>query len=110
MRARDAEACPGELTQAGDLVFLDLHGRVAKLLLRLADPEDRQVEEPITLDLQLTQTDLAEMVGGSRQSVNQNLRSFERRGLLELHGREIRILSVGALARRAGMSELEELP
>jgi CRP/FNR family cyclic AMP-dependent transcriptional regulator len=93
--------------QAGDLVFLDLHGRVAKLLLRLADPEGRHIGEPITLDLQLTQTDLAEMVGGSRQSVNQILRSFERRGMVELRGREIRIVSPPDLARRAGLSEPE---
>ncbi len=89
--------------QAGDLVFLDLHGRVAKLLLRLADPDGQHVDEPVTLDLQMTQTDLAEMVGGSRQSVNQILRSFERRGMVELRGREIRIVSPPALARRAGL-------
>jgi len=95
-------------SQASDLVFLDLNGRVAKLILQLADPDGSAGDGPITLDLQLTQSDLAEMVGGSRQSVNQILHAFERRGLLELHGREIRILSVPLLARRAGMSDLEE--
>jgi CRP/FNR family cyclic AMP-dependent transcriptional regulator len=91
--------------QAGDLVFLDLHARVAKLLLRLAEREGRYAEDRITLDLRLTQSDLADLVGGSRQSVNQILRSFERRGLLELHGREIRIVSWPPLARRAGLRD-----
>jgi CRP/FNR family cyclic AMP-dependent transcriptional regulator len=91
--------------QAGDLVFLDLHGRVAKLLLRLADADGRRPDEPVTLDLNLTQTDLAEMVGGSRQSVNAILHSFERRGLVRLHGREIVIVSSRDLARRAGISD-----
>ncbi len=78
--------------QAADLVFLDLHGRVAKLLLSLS--QERGISEAggWTLDLHLTQTDLANMVGGSRQSVNQVLNSFERLGYLDLDGRRIVIL------------------
>jgi CRP/FNR family cyclic AMP-dependent transcriptional regulator len=91
--------------QAGDLVFLDLHGRVAKLLVRLAEAEGGRADEAVTLDLRVTQSELAEMVGGSRQSVNQILHSFARRGLVELHGREIRIISSRGLARRAGLPE-----
>jgi CRP/FNR family cyclic AMP-dependent transcriptional regulator len=49
----------------------------------------------------MTQTDLAGMVGGSRQSVNQILRSFERRGYLELRGRQIRLKQPELLRRRA---------
>jgi CRP/FNR family transcriptional regulator, cyclic AMP receptor protein len=91
--------------QAGDLVFLDLHGRVAKLLVRLAEAEGGRADEAVTLDLGMTQSELAEMVGGSRQSVNQILHAFARRGLVELHGREIRIISSRGLARRAGLPE-----
>ncbi|MFI5284916.1 MAG: Crp/Fnr family transcriptional regulator [Candidatus Dormibacteria bacterium] len=88
--------------QAADLVFLDLHGRVAKLLLALA--EERGIAHPNgqTLELGMTQTDLANMVGGSRQSVNQVLRSFERLGYLELDGRRILIREPDLLERRAG--------
>jgi CRP-like cAMP-binding protein len=89
--------------QAADLVFLDLNGRVAKLLVTLADREGSDSTGSISFDLHLTQSDLAEMVGGSRQSVNQILHAFERRGFLELHGREISILDIDALRRRAGM-------
>lgn len=91
--------------QAGDLVFLDLHGRVAKLLVRLAEAEGGRPDERVTLDLKVTQADLAEMVGGSRQSVNQILHSFARRGFVELHGREIQVISSRGLARRAGLPE-----
>ncbi|HSO93188.1 MAG TPA: Crp/Fnr family transcriptional regulator [Candidatus Dormibacteraeota bacterium] len=88
--------------QAADLVFLDLHGRVAKLLLGLA--EDRGVTDAdgLALDLHLTQTDLANMVGGSRQSVNQVLHSFERRGYLALDGRRIVIKRPELLLKRSG--------
>ena len=86
-----------------DLVFLDLHGRVAKLLLALGEDEGQKIGEDIGLDLHLTQTDLAGMVGGSRQSVNQILRSFERRGYLELQGRKIVLKNPELLRRRAGL-------
>lgn len=86
--------------QTADLVFLDLHGRVAKLLLGMAEKQD-PAAEGIELDVHLTQTDLASMVGGSRQSVNQILRSFERRGYLEVHGRKLVLKDPEALKRRA---------
>ncbi len=88
--------------QAADLVFLDLHGRVAKLLLGLAEERGTTDAAGLALDLRLTQTDLANMVGGSRQSVNQVLHSFERRGFVELDGRRIVIKKPDLLLRRAG--------
>ena len=88
--------------QAADLVFLDLHGRVAKLLLALAEERGSSEFGARTLDLSLTQTDLANMVGGSRQSVNQVLNSFERLGYIELEGRRIVIRRPELLKRRAG--------
>ena len=89
--------------QASDLVFLDLYGRVAKLLVSFADDRGAPGEGGIVLDVGLTQTDLAAMVGGSRQSVNQTLRAFERRGYLELKGRRIVIRELDLLRMRAGL-------
>ena len=88
--------------QAADLVFLDLHGRVAKLLLTLAEERGRREGQEILLDLQVTQGDLAAMVGGSRQSVNHILHAFQRRGYLEIEGRRIVLKDLRALAKRAG--------
>jgi CRP/FNR family transcriptional regulator, cyclic AMP receptor protein len=89
--------------QAADLVFLDIHGRMAKLLASMADQRGKQTEEGIVLDLNLTQADLAAMVGGSRQSVNQTLRSFESRGYLHIEGRTITLKKPDELRRRAGL-------
>ena len=91
------------LQQASDLVFLDLPGRVAKLLLALAAEQGQVVEGGIRLDLDVTQSTLAGMVGGSRPSVNQSLRSFQEKGLLELSGREILIRDLEKLRRRADL-------
>lgn len=86
--------------QASDLVFLDLAGRVAKCLVHLAERDGHADGDAIVLELPLTQTELAEMVGGSRQSVNQTLKAFQSRGFLELRGREIAILDLDTLRRR----------
>jgi CRP/FNR family transcriptional regulator, cyclic AMP receptor protein len=88
--------------QTADLVFLDLHGRVAKLLLGLAE-KAQMTEEGAELDLHLTQSDLASMVGGSRQSVNQILKSFERRGYVVLEGRKLILKAPELLRKRAGL-------
>jgi CRP/FNR family cyclic AMP-dependent transcriptional regulator len=89
--------------QASDLVFLDLHGRVAKRLVAMAGERGERVDEACELDLEVTQSDLAKMVGGSRQSVNQILSALERRGYLEMSGRKFVIRDLPALRRRAGL-------
>lgn len=89
--------------QASDLVFLDLHGRVAKLLITMADQHGDASDEGIELDLGLTQTEIAAMVGGSRQSINQILRSFEDRGYLDLQGKTVLVREPDRLRKRAGL-------
>jgi CRP/FNR family cyclic AMP-dependent transcriptional regulator len=80
--------------QAADHVFLDLAGRVAKALLRLSSPGSPPV-------VAITQSRLAEMSGGTRQSVNQVLGGFSQRGLVHLEGRRILLTDVAGLRRRA---------
>jgi CRP/FNR family cyclic AMP-dependent transcriptional regulator len=92
--------------QASDLVFLDLPGRMAKLLAGLAAERGLATAEGIELDANLTQTDLAGMVGASRQSVNQILQGFARRGYLQVRGRRIVVHRLDLLRRRAGLNPL----
>jgi CRP/FNR family transcriptional regulator, cyclic AMP receptor protein len=84
--------------QNADHVFLDLPGRVAKTLVRLAG----ESQAPM-ITIELNQSQLAEMAGGSRQSVNQAIGSFASRGWLRTEGRRIVVMDVPALRRRAGM-------
>jgi CRP/FNR family transcriptional regulator, cyclic AMP receptor protein len=86
--------------QNADYVFLDLPGRVAKTLVRLAG------ESPASMvTIELNQSQLAEMAGGSRQSVNQAIGSFANRGWLRTEGRRIVLTDLASLRRRAGMGE-----
>jgi CRP/FNR family cyclic AMP-dependent transcriptional regulator len=90
--------------QATDLVFLDVGGRLAKLLLGLADSDGIPGGDGIVLDLtklKMTQTDLAGMVGTSRQAAVQVLQAFDERGYIERRGREIVLKDLDALRRRA---------
>jgi CRP-like cAMP-binding protein len=85
--------------QNTDHVFLDLAGRVAKTLVRLAGDSAAPM-----VTVELNQSQLAEMAGGSRQSVNQAIGTFAGRGWLRTEGRRIVITDIGALRRRAGMT------
>jgi CRP/FNR family transcriptional regulator, cyclic AMP receptor protein len=73
--------------QVSDLAFLDLQGRVARQLLVLAD-DGRAADgaRPVT------QAELATMVSGARQTVNQALRALESRGYIRAGGRGFEIL------------------
>ena len=84
--------------QASDFVFLDLAGRIAKLLIR-----EYEAGGDTMLDLHLSQSDIAQMVGASRQSVNQILGHLVNRGYVEMQGRTIVLKNVAALQRRAGL-------
>jgi CRP-like cAMP-binding protein len=72
--------------QVTDLAFLDLQGRVARQLLVLAGDGDG------TAPSSVTQAELASMVSGARQTVNQALRSLESRGYIRANGRGFEIL------------------
>jgi CRP/FNR family transcriptional regulator, cyclic AMP receptor protein len=86
--------------QTTDLVFLDLQGRVARKLLELAEAPG--TSGGTVLDQRaFTQTELAHMVGGVRQTVNLALRSLERRGLIRVSEGKIEILELDRLRRRA---------
>jgi CRP/FNR family transcriptional regulator, cyclic AMP receptor protein len=63
-----------------DAAFLDVSGRLARTLLELAAGHSGQ--PPLVIRTRLTQTDLAGMVGATRESVNKWLREYDRQGLL----------------------------
>lgn len=83
--------------QISDVFFLDLNGRLARTLLNLAENHGRQVDEGILIDLSLTQTDLAEMTGATRVSINKALGRFRRAKWVRLDGRTLILLDANAL-------------
>jgi CRP-like cAMP-binding protein len=80
--------------------FLDGPGRLTKVLLQLSGVLDGSSAAPVTIPLRLTQTDLAGLVGASRESVNKWLRCFEDQGLIRRRGASITILRPDELRKR----------
>jgi CRP/FNR family transcriptional regulator/CRP/FNR family cyclic AMP-dependent transcriptional regulator len=62
---------------------LDVKGRVARVLLDLAEKHGETVNGGTRISAKLTQSELAALVGASRESVNKELGKFRRRGCLE---------------------------
>ncbi|WP_040313063.1 Crp/Fnr family transcriptional regulator [Gleimia coleocanis] len=84
-----------------DLVFSDVPGRVAKALLDLAERFGSNTENGVHVPHDLTQEELAQLVGASRETVNKSLADFVSRGWIQLEGRAVTLIDIERLARRA---------
>jgi CRP/FNR family transcriptional regulator, cyclic AMP receptor protein len=84
-----------------DLVFTDVPGRVAKNLLDLADRFGEQEHDGLHVHHDLTQEELAQLVGASRETVNKALADFAARGWLQISARSVLILDAERLRKRA---------
>jgi CRP/FNR family transcriptional regulator, cyclic AMP receptor protein len=84
-----------------DLVFSDVPGRVAKALLDLSTRFGVQADDGLHVTHDLTQEELAQLVGASRETVNKALADFASRGWIRLEARAVVIHDVDRLARRA---------
>ncbi len=84
-----------------DLVFSDVPGRVAKALLDLAQRFGVETSDGLRVTHDLTQEELAQLVGASRETVNKALADFASRGGLRLEARAVLLLDVERLKRRA---------
>jgi CRP-like cAMP-binding protein len=84
-----------------DLIFTDVPGRVAKQLLQLASKFGSMDGGHLRVTHDLTQEELAQLVGASRETVNKALADFASRGWLRLEGKGVVILDRDRLARRA---------
>lgn len=85
---------------ASDLASLDAGTRLAKKLLELAEVYGVEHDGGVLLDLPVTQEELANMIGVTRESVNRCLAMFRRRGLIKREGRRLVLRDLGALRQR----------
>jgi CRP/FNR family cyclic AMP-dependent transcriptional regulator len=68
--------------QIQSLSSLDVAGRLARQILAFAERYGRPENEGVRIPLRLTQSDLAELVGASRERVNQVMVEFRQKGYL----------------------------
>lgn len=83
----------------GGLVLLDVPGRVARLLLELADEGDGK-----TISRSITHHTIAQMVGSSRETVSRTIRSFSDEGSITVTKQTIDIIDRESLEATAGIT------
>jgi CRP/FNR family cyclic AMP-dependent transcriptional regulator len=84
------------------LAFYDVYGKVARVLLTLAAEKGRATEQGTVIDLRLTQQELAELAGMSRETMTRTLRDFQQAGCVRIESGIITILEVDMLRREVG--------
>lgn len=81
----------------GGLVLLDVNGRVAQLLLDLAEESGGP-----KITRKLTHHTIAQMIGSSRETVSRAMRELVEQGCIEVNRREITITRADSLRAMAG--------
>ena len=84
-----------------DLVFTDVPGRVAKALLDLSDRFGVLTPDGVQVNHDLTQEELAQLVGASRETVNKALADFAARGWIQLSAKSVLLVDTDRLRKRA---------
>ena len=84
------------------LVLHEVGPRIAQVLLQLSDEFGLQHGDHLTIDVPLTQTQLAALAGTTRQTANLHLRRLQRAGLVARRGGRIVLLDRSALTRVTG--------
>jgi len=83
-----------------DLVFADVPGRVAKAIIELGERFGTKKDDGLHVNHELTQEELAQLVGASRETVNKALADFASRGWVKLEPRAVIILDYERLVKR----------
>jgi len=87
-----------------ELALLELPARLAKALLRLANV-DQQPAGKTTLQVQLSQRELGNICGATRESINKCLRAWQRRGIVQIEESLVTVANLTALEELAELAE-----
>jgi CRP/FNR family cyclic AMP-dependent transcriptional regulator len=88
--------------QMAELAMASLPARLAKALLRLAVPETRATDGGASDCIHLTQRELGNVIGATRESVNKHLRAWQRKGWVRIADQLV------VITDRAGLEVLSE--
>ncbi len=83
-----------------DTCFLNISARLAKKLIELAEKYGRKEGDSVHVDLSLTQKELGDTIGATRESINKELKILRDKGLIISEGNKIQIVDMERLKRR----------
>jgi CRP/FNR family transcriptional regulator len=78
--------------QIAELLFRDVPSRLARLLLRLADQHPRQTKSGVRINIKLSQQELANLIGATREMTSTVLNSLKKDGLINVISKYIYIM------------------
>ncbi|MCP4372718.1 MAG: Crp/Fnr family transcriptional regulator [Deltaproteobacteria bacterium] len=81
--------------------FLSVSARLAKKLLDLTESYGQKDGDSVYIDLNLTQKELGDMIGSTRESINKELKILRDKGLITMQENKIQIIDMTRLKRRA---------
>ena len=85
-----------------DRTFLDVSGRLAKQLLWLAAHHGVQCGNHVRIQIKLSQQELGDLIGATRESVNKQLRAWTRNGVVKQERGCIEIADLESLHAACG--------
>lgn len=83
-----------------DTCFLNVSGRLAKKLVQMVEERGALENNQASFELSLTQSELANMISASRESVNKELRTLREKGLISVEKGLLKIHNMERLKRR----------
>lgn len=86
-----------------DTLFLNLPARLSKKLLDLASIYGRKTPDGVRIDLKLSQQELGDLVGTTRESINKQIRIWTSEGVLTWHHGQVTLRRMDVLESLAGM-------
>ncbi|KVE25075.1 Crp/Fnr family transcriptional regulator [Burkholderia singularis] len=88
-----------ETSQAMVLGSLNAEERVAAFLLDVSSRYMKRGYSPTEFNLRMTREDIGSYLGMTLETVSRTLSKFHKRGLIEMHGRIVRIVDFDGLRR-----------
>lgn len=84
-------------TQLQDTLFLPAEARLAQVLIRLAALDPQPSAEGLNIDLGLSQQELGELTGLTRESINKQISLWRDLNIVRLSGRVLTVVDAAAL-------------
>jgi CRP/FNR family transcriptional regulator, cyclic AMP receptor protein len=86
--------------QLAEMCFLNLSARLAKRLVELAETQQPEADNPNAYDLKISQQELGNILGVSRESINKELKILRDKGVLSTSRNSVHILDIESLKKR----------
>jgi len=87
-----------------DLIFKDVHTRLARLLVKLGDRYGVPDDGGVRIDIKITHQDIAELIGSARETTSVALGEFQQEGLIEKSRSRIFLKDLEGLKAKAKLS------